>query len=52
MQKISKAILNSFEVEKFQTNSSPNKIISPNDKLSKILFSLSADEYFDVLQTD
>ena len=52
MQKISKAILNSFEVEKFQTNSSPNKIISPNDKLSKILFSLSVDEYFDVLHND
>lgn len=52
MEKISKAFLNSFEVEKFQTNSLPNKIVSCNDKLTKILFSLSADEYFDVLQND
>ena len=52
MQKISKAFLDSFEVEKFQTNLSSDKIVSCNDKLTKILFSLSADEYFDVLQND
>ena len=47
-----KAFLDSFEVEKFQTNLSPDKILSCNDKLTKILFCLSADEYFDVLQND
>ena len=52
MKKISKAFLDSFEVEKFQTNVKLEKIVSCNDKLSKILFSLSADEYFDVLQND
>lgn len=52
MQKISKAIFDSFEVEKFQTNVKLDTIVSCNDKLSKILFSLSADEYFDVLQND
>ena len=52
MKKISKAFLDSFEVEKFQTNLSSDKIVSCNDKLTKILFSLSADEYFDVLQND
>lgn len=52
MEKISKAFLNSFEIVKFQTNLSPDKIVSCNDKLTKILFNLSADEYFDVLQND
>ena len=52
MQKISKAFLDSFEVVKFQTNVKLEKIVSCNDKLSKILFSVSADEYFDVLQND
>lgn len=50
MEKISKAITDSFEVEKFQENISLEKIVSCNDKLSKTVFSLSADEYFDVLQ--
>lgn len=50
MEKFTKAILDSFEVEKFQNNFKLEKIISCNDKLSKILFCLSADEYFDVLQ--
>ena len=49
MEKISKAIMDSFEVEKFQENISLKKILSCNDKLSKTVFSLSADEYFDVL---
>ena len=50
MEKISKAIFDSFEVEKFQNNFKIENIISCNDKLTKILFSLSADEYFDILQ--
>lgn len=50
IEKISDAILDSFEIEKFQTNLRLDSIVSPNDKLTKILFSLSADEYFDALQ--
>ena len=50
MEKISKAILDSFEIEKFQNNFRLENIVSPNDKLTKILFSLSTDEYFDTLQ--
>lgn len=50
MEKIPKAILNSFEIEKFQTNSRLQNIISPNDKLTKTLFSLPADEYYDAIQ--
>lgn len=50
MEKISKTILDSFEIEKFQTNLRLENIVSPNDKLTKILFSLSTDEYFDALQ--
>ena len=50
MEKISKAILDSFEIEKFQTNSRLKNIISPNDKLTKTLFSLPADEYYDAIQ--
>ena len=50
MEKISKAILDSFEIEKFQTNSRLQNIISPNDKLTKTLFSLPADEYYDAIQ--
>lgn len=50
MEKISKAILDSFEIEKFQTNSRLQNIISPNDKLTKTLFSLPANEYYDALQ--
>ena len=50
MEKISNAIFDSFEVEKFQTNFKLSNIISCNDKLTKILFSLSANEYFDILQ--
>lgn len=50
MEKISKAILDSFEIEKFQTNSRLQNIISPNDKLTKTLFSLPANEYYNTLQ--
>ena len=50
MEKISKAILDSFEVEKFQTNIRLDSIVSPNDKLTRNLFNLPADEYFDALQ--
>ena len=50
MEKFFKSILNSFEVEKFQENISLEKIVSCNDKLTKTVFSLSAEEYFDVLQ--
>ena len=50
MEKFSKAILDSFEVEKFQENISLDKIVSCNDKLTKTVFCLSAEEYFDVLQ--
>lgn len=50
MEKISKTILDSFEIEKFQTNSRLKNIISPNDKLTKTLFSLPADEYYDAIQ--
>lgn len=50
MEKISNAIFNSFEIEKFQNNFKIENIISCNDKLTKILFSLSVDEYFDILQ--
>lgn len=50
MEKISKSILDSFEIEKFQTNSRLQNIISPNDKLTKTLFSLPANEYYDAIQ--
>ncbi|MBR5402426.1 MAG: hypothetical protein IK102_11530 [Treponema sp.] len=50
MEKFTKAILDSFAVEKFQNNFKLSNIISCNDKLTKILFCLSADEYFDILQ--
>lgn len=50
MEKISKAILDSFEIEKFQTNSRLQNIVSPNDKLTKTLFSLPVDEYYDAIQ--
>lgn len=50
MEKFFKAILDSFEVEKFQENISLDKIVSCNDKLTKNVFSLPADEYFDVLK--
>ena len=50
MEKFFKTILDSFEVEKFQENISLEKIVSCNDKLTKTVFSLSAEEYFDVLQ--
>lgn len=50
MEKISKTILDSFEVEKFQTNIRLENVVSPNDKLTRTLFNLSADEYFDALQ--
>ena len=50
MEKFFKAILDSFEVEKFQENFSLDKIVSCNDKLTKNVFSLSAEEYFDVLK--
>ena len=50
MEKFFKEILDSFEVEKFQENISLDKIVSCNDKLTKNVFSLSPDEYFDVLK--
>lgn len=50
MEKFFKAILDSFEVEKFQENISLDKIVSCNDKLTKTVFSLSAEEYFATLQ--
>ena len=50
MEKISKIILDSFEIEKFQTNSRLQNIISPNDKLTKTLFSLPANEYYDAIK--
>lgn len=50
MDKTYKAILDSFEVEKFQTNTRLKNIVSANDKLTKNLFNLPADEYYDALQ--
>lgn len=50
MEKFFKDILDSFEVEKFQENISLDKIVSCNDKLTKTVFSLFAEEYFDVLK--
>lgn len=50
MKRISKAILDSFEVEKFQINTHIKNIISPNDKLTKTLFNLPAEEYYDSIQ--
>ena len=50
MDKNYKAILDSFEVEKFQTNTRLKNIVSPNDKLTKNLFNLPANEYYDTIQ--
>ena len=50
MDKIYETILDSFEVEKFQTNFQLETLISANDKLTKVLFNLSANEYLDALQ--
>lgn len=50
MEKISKALIDSFEIEKFQNNIKIDKIISCNDKLTKTLFNLAHDEYYDVIQ--
>ena len=50
MDKVFTTVLDSFEKKKFQTNLSLNNIISPNDKLTKILFNLAHDEYYDVIQ--
>ena len=50
MDKTYKTILDSFEVEKLQTNTRLENIISPNDKLTRTLFNLPANEYFDALQ--
>ena len=44
------AILDWFDVEKFKEEISLDKIVSCNDKLTKNVFSLSPDEYFDVLK--
>ena len=44
------AILDWFEVEKFKEEISLDKIVSCNDKLTKTVFSLSPEEYFDVLK--
>ena len=50
IKKVTKAILDSFEIEKFQTNVHIENVISCNDKLTKTLFSLPADEYYDAIQ--
>ena len=50
MEKILKTIIDSFEIEKFQTNTRLQNVISPNDKLTKTLFNLSANEYYDAIQ--
>lgn len=50
LEKVFTTFLDSFEKEKFQTNVSLDKIVSPNDKLTKILFHLAHDEYYDVIQ--
>ena len=50
LDKVFTTVLDSFEKKKFQTNLSLNNIISPNDKLTKILFNLAHDEYYDVIQ--
>ena len=50
VEKRYQAILDWFEVEKFKEDISLEKIVSCNDKLTKNVFSLSADEYFDVLK--
>lgn len=50
MEKIYESILDSFEVEKFQTNFRLETLISANDKLTKVLFNLSTNEYLDALQ--
>ena len=39
-----------IQVEKFHFNTRVTKLITLNDKLTKILFSLSANEYYDSLQ--
>jgi len=50
MDKTYKAILDSFEVEKFQENISLKNIVSCNDKLTKNLFNLPDKEYYDAIQ--
>lgn len=64
MEKIYNAILESFtkktlkgfgddvevQMEKFHFNTRVTKLITLNDKLTKTLFSLTADEYYDSLQ--
>ena len=62
MEKIYTSILESFtkktredfdceiKVEKFHFNTRVTKLITLNDKLTKILFSLTANEYYDSLQ--
>lgn len=52
MEKISKTIIDSFEIEKFQTNTRLQNVISPNDKLIKTLFNLSTNEYYDAIQNN
>lgn len=47
---LGEAISEKFEIEQFQSNISLQNIISPNDKLTKTLFSLPADEYYDAIQ--
>ena len=39
-----------IQIEKFHFNTRVTKLITLNDKLTKILFSLSANEYYDSLQ--
>ena len=43
-------ILDAFEADKIPIDISLKKIVSCNDKLTKTVFSLSEEEYFDVLQ--
>ena len=47
---LGEAISDKFEVERFQSNISLENIVSCNDKLTKTLFSLPANEYYDALQ--
>ena len=50
IKRVTKAILDSFEIEKFQTNVHIENVISCNDKLTKTLFSLPANEYYDAIK--
>ena len=47
---LGEAIMDEFDLKRFQVNISLENIVSCNDKLTKILFNLPADEYYDSLQ--